>query len=156
MGFFKMIFGENRSKWAAIKKKTTLDFKIVTGFFMVDNISFEQFIENWRAFEKICNSDSDEITFTFSDENDPSPSKTFAENYKSVKDLPLYHYNNPWFFVGYPDVCVWISKDITEIDNLIEANSYKFFDGYLPNLSFYRFVIDMYVRKYGKLELSVK
>jgi hypothetical protein len=154
MGFFKYFFGENKTKWASMKKNTMLDFKIVTGFLMVDNISYEQYMENWRAYKNICETDFFDISFDIDEEN-IKPSKTFKENYKSVWDLPIYHSDYRWFYIGYPDVSIWLSNNYKTIENLIQANESKFFINDVPTLNFFRFVIDMYVREYGKLELSV-
>lgn len=162
MGVFSALFSKNKRKWlSALEGQDKRMSYIIVEFFIKDNLSFELYIENQNALELIKRGHSLELhskmnDVSFEKQQIPKPTKTFANTFFNISDIPLRMYEDSWFYAGYPDVAHWISQNAEKFDRIIGTPSNDLLSSNgEPTLKFYRYIIDKFKSEQGKLELAV-
>jgi hypothetical protein len=161
MGFFK-VFSVNGKKWYSVlgDKDVPEEFKkIVYQFFLKDNIDFDKYVENQKANSLIGflglkaweTANSLSIYDEVRDEK-INCTKTFREHFADDRlnralGIP------DWFYIAYPDVALWLGKNLSLFERELELREKEFIIDDKPNLKVFRFFIDKYFLSTGeKLE----
>lgn len=154
----------NQKKWLGFLEyagMTADEEHIFRIFYIADNIDFMKFQENlnaneiskahgglefWEMLKKVS---ADPIERMQKVNCTPTFKEHFTKNDYIPRGIP------EWFYIGYPDVAVWIMDNSKLIEEEFEGREDEIITEDGPNLNFYRKMIDRYKKKVGKLECSV-
>jgi hypothetical protein len=159
MGLFN-IFSDNKRKWFNIMANGDVekDFKlIIEKFFIQDDIDLDKYMENnsvnniideyggLASFEDLKSISSDPELRNFVINCTPTFKEHFANNrFNRGLQVP------DWFYIGYPDVALWMKKNDEIIDKNIEGKEDEFFSDKAIKVDFFRLLINLYKRETGK------
>lgn len=169
MGLFDL-FNSNKRKWLSISLDSSTPSQlrsVIDDFFIKDNIDYDKYNLNEKVdvmtdrFSTLESVEKIEGLSIYSSGYDPSKranrhcTPTYREHYSENKFNRGIGVRN-WFYIGYPDVALWIEKNFSEIEKMVADKQSEFEEpsgGF--NNRFYRFAIDLYKSKTGKkLECS--
>lgn len=132
--------------------------KIIKDFLIKDEIDFAKYTENEKADEisKGCGLENWERINNLSEFPKPSTNCTphFKEHFAndSLKRSPFVA---NWFYIAYPDVEIWVHRDMKIIEPEFSNNKDFYLTNGRPNNNIYRLMINKYKSQGLNLECSV-